>query len=240
MAIALSSVLAAIAVRSTGETDINPIGGMGKVTQLAFGAVAPAQMATNLMAAGITGAGASQAGDMMQDLKTGHMLGASPRKQFVAQLWGIAGGIIVCVPIYVLFTKAEGIGGDQFPAPAAQAWKAMAELLSKGLSAMPEHAMYGVVGGVVFGVVLAVLGKLRPGIKWLPSGLAFGIAFIIPAFYSMAMFLGTVLFVVWARRNPEDSKALAFAIASGLIAGEGLMGVVNSVLSLLGVSGGGH
>ena len=237
IAIAMSSILAAIAVRSTGETDINPIGGMGKVTQLVFGGLAPAQMTTNLMAAGITGAGASQAGDMMQDLKTGHMLGASARKQFIAQLWGIAGGIVVCVPIYLLFTKAHGIGSEQLPAPAAMAWKAMAELLSKGLSAMPTNALYGVIGGLIFGVVCAVLSRFKPDMKYLPSGLAFGIAMIIPAFYSVAMFLGTVIFVVWAKRNPKDSKELAFAVASGLIAGEGLMGVVSSIMTLLGIGG---
>ena len=69
LAIGLSTVLANVAVRSTGETDINPVGGMGKVTQGVFGALTDS-MSTNLMSAGITGAGASQAADMMQDLKT--------------------------------------------------------------------------------------------------------------------------------------------------------------------------
>jgi uncharacterized oligopeptide transporter (OPT) family protein len=54
IAVALSSVLAMIAVRSTGETDINPTGGMGKVTQLVFGGLAPGVTTTNLMAAGIS------------------------------------------------------------------------------------------------------------------------------------------------------------------------------------------
>lgn len=243
LAIALSSILAAIAVRSTGETDINPIGGMGKVTQLAYGAVAPGSMSTNLMAAGITGAGASQAGDMMQDLKTGHLLGASPRKQLLAQLIGIAGGILICVPIYMLFMSAYGLAGMEgvnpetgFPAPAAQAWKAMAELLSQGLDAMPTNAVYGVIAGGAFGVLMPVLRKFVPALgKVLPSGLAFGIAFIIPAYYSLAMFFGTVIFYIWKARSPQNAKELGFAIASGLIAGEGLMGVVNAVLTMVGV-----
>jgi putative OPT family oligopeptide transporter len=247
LAIALSSILAAIAVRSTGETDINPIGGMGKVTQLAYGAVDPGSMSTNLMAAGITGAGASQAGDMMQDLKTGYLLGASPRKQMIAQLIGISGGILICVPIYMLFMNAYGLAGMEgvdpktgFPAPAAQAWKAMAELLSQGLDAMPTNAIYGVIAGGIFGVAVPVLRKFVPALgKVLPSGLAFGIAFIIPAFYSLAMFFGTVLFYIWKARSPQNAKELGFAVASGLIAGEGLMGVVNAVLTMAGI-GGGH
>ena len=159
LAILLSSVLAAIAVRSTGETDINPVGGMGKVTQLVYGGVAPGAMITNLMAAGITGAGASQAADMMQDLKTGHMLGASPRKQFIAQLLGIGGGVVICVPVYQLFTSAYEVGGDRLPAPAAHAWKAMAELLTKGMDAMPHNAIYGVLGGVAFGIAIPLLRR---------------------------------------------------------------------------------
>ncbi len=237
LAVAMSSVLAMIAVRSTGETDINPIGGMGKVTQLVFGGLAPGQMTTNLMAAAITGSGASQAGDMMQDLKTGYLLGASPRGQFKAQLVGIAAGVFFCVPIYKLFDSAYEIGGEEIPAPAAHAWKAMAELLSKGFDALPPHAEGAVVGGLLFGIVMAVLSKHGPAAlrKVLPSGLAFGIAFIVPAYYSVAMFIGAVVFAIWEKRNPVAAAALGFSIASGLIAGEGLMGIVTAVFTLLGV-----
>ena len=237
LAIGLSSVLAMIAVRSTGETDINPIGGMGKVTQLVFGGLAPGAMTTNLMAAAITGSGASQAGDMMQDLKTGYLLGASPRGQFKAQLVGIAAGVFFCVPIYMLFDSAYEIGGEELPAPAAHAWKAMAELLSKGFDAMPDYAIYAVVAGAVFGVVMAVANKLGPKsiTKFLPSGLAFGIAFIVPAYYSVAMFVGAVLYLGWQKQNKSDAEQLGFSVASGLIAGEGLMGIVAAVLTLFGI-----
>ena len=85
---------------------------------------------------------------MMQDLKTGHLLGASPRKQFLAQLVGIGAGVMFCIPIYKLFDSVHEIGdleGD-FPAPAAHAWKAMAELLSQGFDALPPMATYAVAG----------------------------------------------------------------------------------------------
>ena len=237
LAVAMSSVLAMIAVRSTGETDINPIGGMGKVTQLVYGAIAPGAMTTNLMAAGITGAGASQAGDMMQDLKTGYLLGASPRGQFKAQLIGIAAGVFFCVPIYSLFDAAYDIGGEELPAPAAHAWKAMAELLSKGTDALPPNAQAAVIAGLAFGAIMAVLKKHGPkSIRgYLPSGLAFGIAFIVPAYYSVAMFIGAMIFLAWKRSNPTGAEKLGFSIASGLIAGEGLMGIVVAVLTLLGI-----
>lgn len=235
IAIALSSVLAMIATRSTGETDINPVGGMGKVTQLVFGAVAPGNLVTNLMSAGVSAAGASQSGDMMQDLKTGFMLGASPKRQLVAQLCGVTAGILFCVPIYLLFNAAYRIGtGDQMPAPAAHSWKAMAQLLVEGFDALPMHAEWAILAGLVFGAVFPILGKLFPKAKrFMPSSLAFGIAFIVPAFYSLTMFLGALLFFLWTRRNEKQAKALGFAVASGLIAGEGLMGIVNAVMTLM-------
>lgn len=242
LAVALSSVLATIAVRSTGETDINPVGGMGKVTQLAFGVLSPGQAGTNLMTAAITGAGATQAGDMMHDLKTGYLLGASPRKQVLAQLVGIAVGIVVCVPVYMLFSSAYEIGGDRMPAPAAHAWRAMAELLVQGIGALPPHALGAVAAGALFGMAMPLLRRNPRFAPYVPSALAVGIAFIVQAYFSLAMFAGAVIYELWKKRSPEAAGALAFSVASGLIAGEGLMGVVTAGLKLLGLGPltGGH
>lgn len=236
-AIALSAVLANVAVRSTGETDINPVGGMGKVTQLAFGALS-SSASVNLMSAGITGAGASQAGDMMQDLKTGHMLGAAPRKQFIAQIWGIAAGVIFAVPVFLLFDSAYDIGGEgsRLGAPAAKAWGAVAEVMAKGFGSLPPHALEAIIGGLIFGASLPIMKKLFPKLApYLPSGLAFGIAFIVPAYYSITMFLGSMALVLWMAKNKANCERMVFAVACGLVAGEGLGGIVNAVFTILGI-----
>lgn len=235
LAVAMSSVLSMIATRSTGETDINPIGGMGKVTQIVFGGVAPGSIPTNLMCAAITGAGASQAADMMQDLKTGYLLGASPKKQFKAQCLGIFVGILFAIPIYKLFDSAYTIGDSAIPAPAAHAWKAMAELLSIGIEALPMHSLKGVIIACLLGVVLAFLKQVTSLKKYLPSALAMGIAFIVPAYYSIAMCLGSFALILWQRKDANHCTAYAFAVASGLVAGEGLMGIVTAALTLLGI-----
>ena len=235
LAVALSAVLSVIATRSTGETDINPIGGMGKVTQMVFGGISPGNMSTNLMAAAITGAGASQAGDMMQDLKTGYLLGASPKKQFKAQCFGIFAGVFFAVPIYKLFDRAYTIGEGNIPAPAAHAWKAMAQVLSQGLNALPAHALEAVALACLLGAILPILKKVKSLAPYLPSGLAMGIAFIVPAYYSVAMCVGSLFLVYWLKKNRSQCEALAIAVASGLVAGEGLMGVVTAVLTILGV-----
>lgn len=235
LALVLSFGLAAVAVRSTGETDINPVGGMGKVTQLVYGGIAPGSIGTNLMAAAITGAGASQAADMMQDLKTGRLLGASPRRQFLAQLWGIAAGVLFCVPAYLLVTTAYPLGGEQLPAPAAFSWKAMAELLTQGLEALPPHAEIAVLAGAALGALLPILRRVPTLEPYLPSGLAVGIAFIVQAFYSLVIFFGALALVLWQRTSPDNAKRLSFAVASGLVAGEGLFGMFKAAMTLLGI-----
>ena len=237
LAIIMSSVLSMIAVRSTGETDINPIGGMGKVTQLVFGGISPGAITTNLMAAAITGSGASQAGDMMQDLKTGYMLGASPKQQFKAQLIGIVFGVMFCVPVYVLFDTVYDIGGEELPAPAAHAWRAVAELLAQGLDALPPMAQYAVLGGLLLGMAGPIIKKLAPAKYkvWVPSTLAIGISFIVPAYYGVAMFIGAMILVAWQKLSPKGCAALSFAVASGLVAGEGLAGIPKALLVMLGV-----
>jgi putative OPT family oligopeptide transporter len=237
LAIALSAVLANVAVRSTGETDINPIGGVGKVTQMAFGAI-NSSIPTNLMTAGIAGAGASQAGDMMQDLKTGYLLGASPRKQFRAQLFGVAAGSVVAVATFYLFDKAYDVGADnsKLLAPAAHAWAAVAQVMTRGTSALPQYAVHAMICGLAFGALIPVLRKSFPkAAPYLPSGLAFGIAFIVHAFFSICMFLGAMVSLVWSKSNPKQHERFVFAVACGLIAGEGLGGVLNAGLMILGV-----
>ncbi len=235
VALVLSFALAAVAVRSTGETDINPVGGMGKVTQLVYGGIAPGSIGTNLMAAAITGAGASQAADMMQDLKTGRLLGASPRGQFIAQLWGIAAGVLFCIPAYLLVTSAYPLGGEQLPAPAAFSWKAMAELLTQGFGALPPNAAVAVGAGAIFGALLPCLRRVPALAPYLPSGLAVGIAFIVQAFFSLVIFFGSLALVAWQRTSPATAKKLSFAVASGLVAGEGLFGIFKAAMTLLGV-----
>jgi OPT family oligopeptide transporter len=240
LAIPLSFLLSVIAVRCTGETDINPVGGMGKVTQLAYAVVAPHQVTTNLLAAGIVGAGASQAGDMMQDLKTGYLVRVTPRNQFIAQCIGIVAGVVFCVPIFKLFDSAYAIGGEQIPAPAAHAWKAVAVILAKGLEELPLYSGWGILGGIIFGIVVGLINRIAGIINknwpsYLPSALAFGIGMVVPPKQSLTMFFGAMFSLIWKWGNPTSHLNYFFAVSSGLIAGEGLMGIFTALLKLAGV-----
>lgn len=77
LAVLLSFVVGVLAVRALGETDLNPVSGVGKLSQIVFGIVSPGNVVANLVAGAVAEAGASQAGDIMQDFKTAHLCGRS-------------------------------------------------------------------------------------------------------------------------------------------------------------------
>jgi OPT family oligopeptide transporter len=238
ISVAMTFFLALVACRATGETDITPIGAMGKITQLFYGVIAPANITTNLMTACVTaGAGASSA-DLLTDLKSGYLLGANPRKQFLAQFFGIFAGAAVIVPaFYVVVPTPQVLGGDQFPAPAAQVWKAVAELLAQGLSSLDITERLALTIGGLVGIFLAVLERLLPAKsrQFIPSAMGLGLAFVIPFWNTLSIFLGALIAWVLERKAKEISLKYTIPIASGMIAGESLMGVLMALFATLGM-----
>jgi uncharacterized oligopeptide transporter (OPT) family protein len=233
LAILLSFFLAIVACRVCGETDTTPVGAMGKVTQLMYGVVTPRHLPTqvkmnvNLMAACITAGAADSSSDLLIDLKSGYMLGANPRKQFIAQFAGIFMGTLASVIGFALVVPNAGaLGTAQFPAPAAQAWAAVAKLLSEGLGALHPSAQWAIAIGGLVGIVLTLLEKLLPKQRsWVPSAAGIGLAFTFPFYYSMLFFIGAVIGLAFEKRKPKLAEDFMFPVASGVIAGEALMGV---------------
>ena len=114
LSLLLGFIFSFIAVQSSGQTDLNPVSTVAKASQLVFGGVSkgthlfgkPA-MTLNLTAGVIAGGSAAQAGDMTGDLKTGYLLRAKPRNQFIAQLCGAVVSVFLTAGLFVLFTKAS-------------------------------------------------------------------------------------------------------------------------------------
>jgi OPT family oligopeptide transporter len=108
-AVFMALVLSIMGVRALGETDLNPVSGISKLAQLFFAFIIPqsnkSSVLINLVAGAVSEAGALQAGDMMQDLKTGHLLGAAPKAQFWGQVIGATVGAVVSAFIYRLYTS---------------------------------------------------------------------------------------------------------------------------------------
>jgi putative OPT family oligopeptide transporter len=227
LAVVLSFALALVACRVTGETDTTPIGAMGKVTQLTFGALNPGNISVNLMSANITAGAAGSAADLLTDLKSGYLLGAHPRKQFIAQFAGIFIGTVMSVFAFSLIVnKPEVIGSDQFPAPAAQTWAAVAKALSNGLEALAPTKVWCIVIGGGLGIIFSILPVIFPKQqKYLPSASAFGLAWVFQWYYGLLFFIGAVLAYGFQKKSPANAEEYTYPIASGVMAGGALMGV---------------
>ena len=102
LAVFMTLALCMVAARATGESDITPTGAMGKIMQLTYGVLIPQSVTANLMTAGITSGAASSCADLLTDLKSGYLLGANPRRQFIAQAAGILSGTVATVTGYYI------------------------------------------------------------------------------------------------------------------------------------------
>jgi uncharacterized oligopeptide transporter (OPT) family protein len=237
LAVVLTFFLSAVAARAGAETSINPIGALGKVTQLTFGAMNPRSVATNLMTAGVTAGAACSCCDTVGNLKVGHMVGANPRRQFISQLFGVLAGAVMAVPAYFLLVPDVNIlGGEKFAAPSALVWKGVAEMISKGLGNLPPSALWAMGIAFVVGVVIVVVDNVFPQVKpYTPSATALGIALTTPAYQGLAMFLGAAIVWVLERKAAKWNEMYTIPIASGCIAGESIMGVILALLVTLGL-----
>ncbi len=236
IAVIMSFFLAMVAVRASGETGIIPIGAMGKVTQLTFGVLHPGSIKTNLMTASVTAGAATSAGDMCNQLKVGHLIGAKARHQFIAQMIGIISSIAVVPVFFIMVPDRTALGTAALPAPSAVVWAGVARLLSQGIDTLPKSAVVALAVGSLFGVAIAFLEKLYPKCRrwvWLPSPAAMGIAMIVPAQYSLSMFIGAMAALILEKVAPKTNDMYTIPVASGFIAGEALTGVAIAIIAVL-------
>jgi uncharacterized oligopeptide transporter (OPT) family protein len=171
------------------------------------------------------------AADLMTDLKTGHMVGASPRQQLVAQLLGVIVGAVLVMPAFrLLVPDATALGGAQYPAPGAQVWASIGATLAHGASALSPIARAALCTGAVIGASLTLLSEWLPARarRWAPSPTGLGIALLIPAGNSFSLFLGSAAAAL-VRRGGGRRAAWVPPVAAGLIVGESVIGVITAL-----------
>ncbi|MES2638448.1 MAG: OPT family oligopeptide transporter [Myxococcota bacterium] len=241
LAVGMTFLLALVACRATGESDITPVGAMGKIMQLTYGVLIPQSMTANLMTASITASAAGSAADLLNDLKSGYLLGANPRRQFLAQFAGIFSGTAATVMgFYLLVPDASVLNGGtdgsapKFPAPAAQAWKAVAEVFKTGLENMHPMHQQAIVAGLLIGAIVLLMETFLPKArKYLPSATGLGLGLILPFQYPFAMLIGALIAYFWTRSNEKQAEDYLVPVSAGVIAGVSIMGVLVAVLNNL-------
>jgi putative OPT family oligopeptide transporter len=237
LAVLLAFALAVVAARVAGETGVGTVGSMGKVAQLVFGFAAPSNPVPNLMAANVAGGAASQAADLLADLKCGHLLGAAPRLQTLAQICGALAGALVGSAVYLILIPdpAGMLQNEEWPAPSVAVWKTVAELFLKGFDALPPGIPTAMAVAAAVGAALPIVQQVVPR-RFRPlvlSPVSIGLAFVIPASFAFSMFVGAVAALMLRRWFKDWSTRFLVAIWAGIIAGESLMGMGISFQQLL-------
>jgi len=230
IAVAMSFIVSLVCCRATGETDTTPIGAMGKLTQLLYAVLAKGNSTINLMSAGTTASAGGSAADLLTDLKSGYLLGANPRKQFLAQFFGIFFGTLAVVPAwYAMVPDKKAL--EAFNPPATYMWKAVADLLTQGVHLLPRTAVIAIVAGALIGIALPLVERLAPRSRaWLPSAMGLGLAWVIPFQNSLSFAIGAVLVLLWTGRDKKSAETFSVPIASGLVAGESLVAALIAIL----------
>jgi uncharacterized oligopeptide transporter (OPT) family protein len=238
VAVPLAVVMGFVAARVTGETDVTPTKALGPVTQMVYGIITPGNLSGNIMSANVTGGIGLHAADLLTTLKTGWLLGANPRVQFYAQLFGVLAGAAVVVPAFnLLIPDPTVLGTDAWPAPSCLVWAGVSKAFAGGIGGLAPLARTSMLAGLLLGVALAVMERMAPARlkSWVPSPSGLGIAMVIPGSNAIAMFLGAFTALMLRRGTPEFARRYVVPVSSGLIAGESLMGVAVAMLIVSGV-----
>ena len=242
-------VLTIICANAMALTSWTPTGSLAKITQFTMGAIDRTNPASNLIPAAMTGEIASNASNLLSDIKPGYMLGGKPRQQAIGHVIGIFAGAIACVPLFfLLFLPPDASGvrspativSEQFAMPAAIQWKGVAEIITKGVSSLASSAVISIVVAAIAAIAIEV-AKIATKGRFPLSAVAVGLGVILPPESTFAMFVGASIFWIMKLRHERAPGTRGHetwvegmeAICAGLISGSALMGIGNAIVNVL-------
>ncbi|MCC6357816.1 MAG: OPT/YSL family transporter [Phycisphaerales bacterium] len=247
MAVVMVIFLTLIAASSTSLTGITPTGSLSKIPQFTFGALDPKHAPTNLMSGVMCIEVASNASNLLMDIKPGYMLGAKPRQQAIGHCIGIFAGAMAATPLFFLLFLSDYQPGkdiqemlvtEDFGFPSALQWKGVSDLVTsvfdsnKALIRQSAVISMGIAAAV--GVVFELWRIFSKG-RFPLSPLAIGLGVVITPGSTMAMFAGALLFWamhrIYAKREGSTGKRFWVdthePICAGIIAGAAIIGICN-------------
>ncbi len=228
LSIPMIIVLTLIAANATALTSTTPTGSLSKITQFTFGTMAPTNPATNLMTAGVTTEVASNASNLLMDIKPGYMLGAKPRQQAIGHCIGILAGALASTPLFfILFMSNQQPDVSvkdhitkSWAVPGAIQWAAIsdviggmgqegvqlvqksAEGIEKFWGVLPVSAAWAMLAGAIIAIVFELWRITSKG-RFPLSAVGIGLGIVLPPDSTLMMFLGASIFAFFEGRYHE-------------------------------------
>ena len=209
----------AMAASITGQSGINPMEIFGIIILIAVKSVASLGTIEAFLVAGVVAVACGLAGDVLNDFKSGYLLKTNPRAQIIAEtVGGVIGAVVSVIVLFIMFRAYGTMGpGTELPAPQAYAVSTM-------VGGLPNTPAF------FFGLMIGILIYLMK----LP-GMTLGIGMYLPMEISTAAFVGGVISFIVGKVKPK-SKETGLIVSSGLLGGEGIIGVVLAIIRVLTVS----
>ena len=216
-----------MACQSVGQTNIDPMEVFGVMVMLVIQVCChDVSLLSMFLIAGVVAVACGMTGDVMQDFKAGAILGTNPRDQWIAQAIGAVVGAVVSAVVLVALLGAFGADSFGVDKPFVAAQASVVAALAGGV---PNATAF--VVGIVIGLVLAAFK--------LPC-MTLGLGVYLPFYLSFTAFLGGMIKFAYDRYSAhkakkkgvpvEETQGMGLAVASGIIGGESLVGVIGALV----------
>ncbi len=198
----------------TGMSGVNPMEVFGMLVLLLVQVIWHPTLLVLFLTAGLVSVACGLSGDVMNDLKSGHMLNTDPKQQILAEgIGGVFGAAISVCVLFVMHKSFGGFGTEALPAPQARAVASMAS----GLGSSPVFYI-----GMAIGLVLFLFN--------VPAS-AIGLGIYLPSYISMIVGVGYIISAVIKKITKASDRSMSL-VSSGLLGGEGISGVIIAIISM--------
>jgi uncharacterized oligopeptide transporter (OPT) family protein len=240
LAIAIQPILIIAGLKVLGITGSGPVSLMANATQFLYGLIWPSQIKSNLTAAYISANPQASSENVIPSFWVAQRLGGKFKTLIIAQLIVIPVGAFLTPLMFNLLEHTYGIGLNpgQLSAPTGLKIATLAVVMEKGLSYLPKGALNASIVAIFLGVIFEILlsfhkkdkdGNIKKRFWWVPIPAALGFALILPPSLNIAIASGSVVAAIWNNFSRDENGTFnlySTPIASGLIAGEAIMGSI--------------
>ncbi|KAF0693714.1 Aste57867_15354 [Aphanomyces stellatus] len=231
-------------IQGVGMTDWNISSAVGKLIIFIIGSWSDdGSIIASLLMCQMVIVGCSQAADLMQDFKTGYLVGASAKSMIVSQIFGAIMSCFIVPSVWVMMNSAYTIPGDIIQAPFGAVYRVLGITAVQGLSGLPDYCGYFMLAGaiytIIFNLIIDIYSEAETGVMgkvamYSPIPMCVAIGMIIPASFGLQGMVVALVCYYWNHKNPEQYKKTQYILAAALMVGDGFSILTQIIITLAG------